>query len=744
MAVVEATLKGMGRPSNADALEKWCPSCSSWLVKLAFIQCPGKNSSLRFGEGKIRGMSAKNISKCLKIHKRLTAADARAQEIIAEFDDRFGSRHTLASQQNLDILVTRTHVSGNEAVSRQLLLWCLEHFENDVQRGTVSFDVAKAAFNLAVSRSLLKKRLINYVSKRVTMPAKPTDGVAIPTIDSIFGTFAKFRNSGLDHGSTLVMTWRASMPSYLQDTFDFLTKLMRGGGPLDESLETFLQKDSLVSAELVLRAQSMKDHFDIVAVTQAASQTAQDEKAASAPPPVAPPSPPKPESTTALPPPELPEDPEDLIEAAEHPQRLDRSIYFDSLPLSSVAKDILNKVPDDSQFEQVLETARLRANTFLDLRVWPTDATNLRAALQSIPDAQNRVYIYDTKNETKDTGRVASYAPYRRPPALEKKNIKIVGEALFGDPALAKDSSRAHPVIFRACDMFVCMDGRSPSNQKQITAELARCMKPHASMFPKLANGLITVRMLYHCREFEGSGRLAMARRTCLTQTCPDPMETMVVIQPKAYTLPQRALPLVHSDSYSRAWTGLGLRDPSDMELTTMLDASKLLPKTEKQKAAAEAAEAGTDDAEEHAVSDSDDGAVDGAGSQASECEPARGVLLWPWASSEDAWTSIYTAFHLVSPSQTWIIDFTAGCGLAALAAVRGRFHYVGFATSEVHLKFLRQYVMFRIVSEMVLNVDPHAWNIRKRILCRENSLTGSSTTESNAETLLPRTLLIL
>ena len=187
-------------------------------------------------------MSSKNISKCLKIHKRITAADFRTQEIIADFDDRFGSRHTLASVQSLDILVTRTYVSGNDAVSRSLLLWCLEHFNNDVQRGTVSFDAAKPAFNLAISRSLLKKRIINYVNKKVPMPAKPkgSDPANIPTIESIFGSFQKFRNSGLDHGSTLVMTWRASMPCYLQETFDFLTKLTRGGGALDESLDIFL------------------------------------------------------------------------------------------------------------------------------------------------------------------------------------------------------------------------------------------------------------------------------------------------------------------------------------------------------------------------------------------------------------------------------------------------------------------------------------------------------------------------
>ena len=311
-------------------------------------------------------------------------------------------------------------------------------------------------------------------------------------------------------------------------------------------------------------------------------------------------------------------------------------------------------------------------------------------------------------------------------------------------------------MIFRGCDIGVFLDGRSPVNQKQMTTELCRCMKPHSSVFPKLGGGLITVRLLYHGREFEASGRFSLARRTCLTQTAPDPLETMLVMQPKAYTIAQRALPLVHSDSFSRAWTGLGLRDYSDMELTTVLDASKFFMLTDKQKAAAEAAGTGATDKQKAAAEaagtediaqNSDDGDDDDAGSQPEEGAPApalsKGVLLWPWASGEGCWASIYTAFHMVNPSQTWVIDFTAGCGLAALAAVRGRFHYIGFAATEVHVKFLRQYVLFRIVSEMVLNVDPQAWNLRRRVLCRENSLTGSSTTGS-PETMPSRTSLIV
>ena len=70
------------------------------------------------------------------------------------------------------------------------------------------------------------------------------------------------------------------------------------------------------------------------------------------------------------------------------------------------------------------------ANTFIDLRVLPSDVANLRAALESLPASENRMYLYDSKNETKDNGRVASNVPFRRPPSLDKKNFRMVAEAL--------------------------------------------------------------------------------------------------------------------------------------------------------------------------------------------------------------------------------------------------------------------------------------------------------------------------
>ena len=224
---------------------------------------------LRFQGGKIKGMSEKNISKCLKIHKRITSADYRVQELIGMLDDLFGSRHSLSAVQNLDILVVRTHVAGQETVSRDLLLWATEHFKMDVDRGTVAPDAAKAPFGLSISRALLKKRIVNFLHKKFPPPKASETTETWRSINDIFGSMSKFRLSGLEQGSTLAMPWRVAMPPHIQDVTDFLTSLIRGG-VLENVLDSFLEKDSLASAEVVLASTDVKATFDLPAALEAA------------------------------------------------------------------------------------------------------------------------------------------------------------------------------------------------------------------------------------------------------------------------------------------------------------------------------------------------------------------------------------------------------------------------------------------------------------------------------------------
>ena len=296
--------------------------------------------------------------------------------------------------------------------------------------------------------------------------------------------------------------------------------------------------------------------------------------------------------------------------------------------------------------------------------------------------------------------------------------------------------------FFRESDIAFFCDGRNPSNSRIMSSGLASSLKLSPLLFSR-SQAMVTVRLMYHGKEFQQGASLGVIRKTCLTQTAPDPLESLIVLQTKGYKLSQRALPAYGTESFSRAWTGLSLRDIQDMEISCAAESMvpDFFPKNDAQKKAADAPEAAevkikTDpekqpdsavvaesEPEDESVSEGADGVV-----------MRKGVPLWPWEVSEDFWLSAMCGFHLKSPSECCVVDFTPGIGLAALAAIRGRYRYVGFVSTSVHEKFLRQFVMYKIVSEMILNVDPAAWNTRKRVLTRENSLTGESTTAESAK----------
>ena len=59
------------------------------------------------------------------------------------------------------------------------------------------------------------------------------------------------------------------MPPHIQDVMNLLTSLIRGD-VLENVLDSFLEKDSLASAELVLASTDLKATFDLPAALEAA------------------------------------------------------------------------------------------------------------------------------------------------------------------------------------------------------------------------------------------------------------------------------------------------------------------------------------------------------------------------------------------------------------------------------------------------------------------------------------------
>lgn len=222
---------------------------------------------LRFARGKIRGMGSKQISKCLKIFRRVTAPkDSRVVEIIALLDDDYCSRHSLATVGGLDLLVSKTFVNGNPQTSSTLMTWAAECFHLEIIQGVVKPDANSSGLGESINRSLLKRRVINYLSKKLPYSGQSGGNVLL----EIFGSMAKFREHGLEAGSMQTLPWRASLPVHVQEAVDFCTRMVRGGG-MEELWNGLLANDPLISAEMVLSSAPFKQTgcFDLPAALEA-------------------------------------------------------------------------------------------------------------------------------------------------------------------------------------------------------------------------------------------------------------------------------------------------------------------------------------------------------------------------------------------------------------------------------------------------------------------------------------------
>ncbi|OLQ15416.1 hypothetical protein AK812_SmicGene301 [Symbiodinium microadriaticum] len=162
------------------------------------------------------------------------------------------------------------------------------------------------------------------------------------------------------------------------------------------------------------------------------------------------------------------------------------------------------------------------------------------------------------------------------------------------------------------------------------------------------------------------------------------------------------------------------------MDLCTVINDQDFFPVPPKRKAADEA---GAVEESQPADDKSDNEDADSASEAQETWTPDAGTLLFPWEASEAFWGSVLQGFHSKSLSTTCLIDFTPGSGVAALAAVRGRYRYTGYASTATHEKFLRQYVMYKIVTEMILNIDAASWNTKKRdnseAICASHACTS-------------------
>ena len=400
LAQVEHMLAAQGSPHKPDDLAKF------------------------FGKAHISGMGTKSIEKALRVHRRMTAMrDPRGLQIISGFDERWGSHHALSSVNGLDAVCSKTFVKGNPAVSSALLLWTLETLATRMESGFMDPEDAKELI-ATINRGMLKKRIVCYLGQKVLVEAKKE---AMKKAWQFLSSMQRWRESGLctDKGWQAT-TWLAELPAYTHDTLSFLNRLLRGHPGLDEILDEFCRRDPLVSAELVMHAGAMKKMFDMEEMLE---HRAEYDKQFMNPEPVVEAGE---DETAPAAQGECEEEEMPALEdqdnpAPEVPTRLDRAAFFPSLaPLPDLVQDVLAKVEEDLDFERVLEWAKLRVSTFVNVHVGAPESWRARLTGLGLPDPSKTKWIlYDAKREPRLPPKDLEQYPWKRTPSMDTRDLRL-------------------------------------------------------------------------------------------------------------------------------------------------------------------------------------------------------------------------------------------------------------------------------------------------------------------------------
>ena len=316
----------------------------------------------------------KNISKLLKIHRRISACKFCVQ-MIEELDDAYGPNHILATVNGLDMISSKSFVQNNPATSSSLMSWMAGSLRREIRAGRLPPDANKEQGSTAFNRFLLKRRLINYLLRKLCLPNTHPAHASYQKLVKCFSSWAAFEASGLD-GTTKVtsedMSWLQDLPEFLSELSMFLANIVKGtSGALETQLETDVKKDPTIQPEVVLNSVDFKTNvFNLEEMLAVRNNLL--EKAAEPPAPTPAPSP-APQPAPSAPAPEEGDIlPDGLAAGAEDgepkpsPTRLDKISKFSSMLLHQSTKDLFDRLADPA-FEEVLDWSTLRSLPFLGL-----------------------------------------------------------------------------------------------------------------------------------------------------------------------------------------------------------------------------------------------------------------------------------------------------------------------------------------------------------------------------------------
>jgi hypothetical protein len=721
-------------------------------------------------------MTKGSIERQLKIWLRMSA-DQRILDALEQLESMYGKRHALASSSALDVLCNKTAMKTSTLVQTALTLFTTEAIMVMHARGDLPMETSRDSLgNKIIPQLLLKRRVIHYLNSKFRFEnrsdldvAVPADRMASAVISKVFGSFLTFhacfpRGRAVgdapvvdDDDANMVQIgsqpWLTNLLPCHQTLVEFL-KDMCGCHPYTEpAVKAACARDAGISAENFMARADVAAVFDVQAFSdEFASETrvptpAMIEVVKAMEAVAEPPS--RPEVQVEPTDQPIPTDQGIPAEAVAEPPAHPADTCFPLLQVGSAMRDKLEKV-DRRLLQLMIDHANTRVAMYVELKIRP-NYNQLAAAVQDFSlfqqakDASARriIWSYDTKcwSDGSMTQEAARYGS-RQLPEFDDTDFTGVCDALFG---LKDAKNRFDECAFRvqataANDLLLVFDGRRATTLDKVEKVIKTSLKNTSPCFA--AKLCVPVRMMHTSSQFGGGaptvGGMRRSNGDAVHASLPDPLESFALVFCKSFRLPVVARRFIDlpGTSRTRGLNQVPARDPLEMGAgVTVKQKRAMLDSATFRRGAAALVEDGDFDA----VFAEDERQPGEQQQQPGEQQQQTGqqqhdmtvtdsvidgyvVPLFTWENSEILWRELLNMYR-PQGSVGGVVDFTAGTGLAALAAVRHKILYAGFARTADHINYIRASLVLMIVGELIDGKNDGF--LLRRFLGRQRSLDG-------------------
>ena len=669
-------------------------------------------------------LTPKVAERYLRIFARMSAVPGLIDALSA-MESILGPRHTLIHSSHLDMLIGGTRCK-DDALQNTLLDWVvMSIFVGHLRHQTPP--LSREGLRFAMQAALFKRKVAQYLTTKFPFKAEadvsyisgrsPTEVLCACMSQTSFHELFPLGRPLIEvpiatdaTTPTADQPWQCQLSECQLSIISFLKHLYDEHGALKGIVKSFLQVTPLGTPEAFLSRQDLKtgDIFDIVQVT-----TDYDTLMNPPIPPVETESHPEAPATES--------EPAAVVPSPTTPPLAPPAKNigaFQILVFDDVIAELVNNV-DEAKFNNMLDDARRRVATYLELRLRPGVPGGASTWAIALSDSlvarsacgKNRTLYVVTPNTC--TERPGPHRPWRYLPAFPCDDVALIVKSIVGDPDLPDN-----PATFgsrNSSDMLVVSDGRRGDKYFEIKKLLKQCTAPRPE-FPH--NPVSTMRLAYTNKEFRRRSKLGNAGLWDRGAYLPDPVESLCIVVDKNFKLQikQRRHLDLPGDNRTQMIQSVpfvpGDGDGHRVPLTPLIPNDK--------KAKALAGQLGT------VASDDEDCGDDDEVVYTADQLSRTGIFSW----------SVCEMLHREFINM-W--DPTVSCypylgnGTEALAHVRSKIPLVAFGVSHAHLQFVREWCVASIIIEQLNGVDD-GFRVR-RFLTRVESLGGTSTASMAART---------